>query len=202
MDAIKNVPTGKPRERKPKDHSEQKATKCDPIRSSTRIKLKKSLAESKDSLVEPKVKYVPTGKPRGRPPMDPSERKTQKYVRTGKPTGRRLMDPSERKPKYVPTGKPKGRRHLTPSEREAKKYVPTGKPRGRRPMTPSEREAKKYVPTGKPFGRQRKLTSVPKPNPILDVGTSVEIEFDSPEKVKASEQTDGDQPMAGASEKI
>ena len=74
-----------------------------------------------------KKEYVPTGKPRGRPPRS---------VKIGK-RGAHLRVPDDLK-------KPKTK----------KVYVPTGKPRGRPPKADADKKV--YKPTGKPRGRPRK----------------------------------------------
>lgn len=86
---------------------------------------------------EAKVTKPATGKGsgrRGRPRLDPAERKTQPYVPTGRPRGRPPKDPSQRK-------------SAAATEKPAKPYVPTGRPRGRPRKHPvAKEEAAKNEP--------------------------------------------------------
>merc|ERR1712212_1049353 len=92
-----------------------------------------------------KNEYVPTGKPRGRPPKAKGQ-KSQPYVPTGKPRGR------PKSAKEETTNEPKSK--------TSKATTPTGKSRGR-PRSNDEdiekkEESKGYTPTGKPRGRPSK----------------------------------------------
>merc|ERR1711872_843996 len=91
-----------------------------------------------------KSEYVPTGKPRGRPPKAEGE-KSQPYVPSGKPRGR---------PKNAEEGVTK-----EPKSNTSKANTPTGKSRGRSRSNEDieiKEESKGYTPSGKSRGRPSK----------------------------------------------
>ena len=76
-----------------------------------------------DESKEVTPKYVPTGKPRGRPSKAEKAKKAAALIKY------MAEHPREPATPYVPTGKPRGR--PSKADKDKKVYVPTGKPRGR-----------------------------------------------------------------------